>query len=452
MGILQSIGRALNAYVSDGDEGRSLDPMDPRFWGAPDTSTMSGENVSPATALQLDVVQAILGRLGDAVSTLPVEVFEHIANDDDADADDRRPAREHPVAKLLRKRPNARQTSAEFFGDLTTHLAFWRNAYAEIVLSADGFTPAILEPIHPNRMLKIERRRDGRIVYTVRRLDNTGQDDFDASEIFHLRRAPLTDDGLRGKYMFETARETFGKAQAVENFGSLYFRNGGSGGGVLEHPHHFKTKEDEDRFLAAWRRGNSGIFRHRDRLLLDGVKYTPFSAKNDEAQFIETLREMALKLCRLWNMPPHLIGILEKSPLSNIEQQSIEFVTLCLTPYLVAWEQALTRDCFVGDEADRYFVEFNVAGLLRGDLGSRWKAYSLGRQWGWLSVNDVHRLENMKGIGPAGDVYLTPLNMNAAGSPAADGTATAAPDGGAKGNPDDLDDDDEVAPGQDPQE
>jgi HK97 family phage portal protein len=438
MGFWRRIAKAANDYVSGEGDARSLDPMDPRFWGAPDTASLAGQRVSPASALQLDVVQSVLQRLAGTVSVLPMKVFERVA--DDGENGGRREATNHPLYRLLHARPNRRQTPQEFWGDLTEHLGFWRNAYAEIVPAADGFNAESLEPIHPERMLKIERRADRKVYYTVRRLDGTGQDVFAEDDIFHLRRPPLTADGLRGRYMFETAREVFGKAQAVEEFGALYFRNGGAGGGVLEHPGQFRDKEQEQSFLEAWRRGGNGLHRHRDRLLLYGVKYSPFQARNDEAQFLGTLQETAKKLARLWNMPPHLIGVLDKSPLSNIEQQSIEFVTLTIAPYVVAIEQGAARDLLIGEDFDRYFVELNVAGLLRGDFKTRWQGYAWGRQGGWLSVNDIRRFENMKPIGPAGDVYLQPLNMNPAGAgPAPDDTrqAPVAPDP-------DADEDDET--------
>ena len=156
-------------------------------------------------------------------------------------------------------------------------------------------------------------------------------------------------------------------------------------------------------------------------MLLNGVRYNRQAVQNDEAQFLETLKEVSIKLCRLWNMPPHMAGILDKATFSNIEQQSTEFVVYTLAPYLVAIEQAASRDLLLGDDRDGYFVEFNVAGLLRGDFKTRMQGYAWGRQWGWLSVNDICRLENMPTIGPAGDVYLVPLNMSPTGAPGADG-------------------------------
>ncbi|HEY3694074.1 phage portal protein [Phenylobacterium sp.] len=398
------------------------DPMDPRFWGGNSSGvTNAGEWVGPDQAFQLDVVQSVLGRLSGTVSTLPLMVFERIAiaapaADDDADdgveedddPDGRRPAREHPLFRLLHKQPNPRQTSQEFRAELVIHLAFWRNAYSRIVSDLDGAVGS-LEPIHPSRMVDI-KERDGRVFYKFTVPGSAEYLTLRDDQIWHIRMAPLTTDGLRGQYMWETSRETFGRALAVEKFGSLYFRNGGGGGGILEHPGTFKSKEDQQNFLEAWRSGGSGLNRHSDRLLLQGVKYTRQTVNNDEAQFLETLKEVSVKLCRLWNMPPHMVGILDRATFSNIEQQSTEYVVYTLAPYLEAIEQSAERDLLIGPDQDRYFVEHNVDGLLRGDWKTRWAGYAQGRQWGWLSVNDIRRLENMPPI-DGGDSYLVPTNM-----------------------------------------
>ena len=432
MGFWSTLAETLTlGLIADGSDGlgvRPPDPMDPRFWGAVETSTLAGQQVSARSVLQNDVVQSVLARISGTISTLPLMVFERLAEPDE-DGAERRPAREHPLYDLLHSQPTVSppvQTAQEWRQQLVFELAFWRNSYHEIVQGPDGEVAELI-PIHNERVLNIERRA-GRVYYTVRRLDGTGQDVYRDDEIMHIRMAPLTEDGLRGQYVWETARETFGRAQAVEAFGALYFRNGGSGGGTLEHPGHFKDKEEQSNFLETWRQGGSGLNRHRDRLLLYGVKYTPFSVKNDEAQFIDTLKEMAVKICRLWNFPPHMAGILDKATFSNIEQQSVEFVVYCIAPWVSALEQAFRRDLLIGpDDRKRYFLEFNVAGLLRGDWKSRYQGYAWGRQWGWLSANDVRRFENMNPIGAAGDVYLSPLNMTPAGQPGAEGGATADP-------------------------
>ena len=382
------------------------DPANDRWWSnSAQSMSTAGISVNDDNALQLDVVQSILERLGGTISTLPLMVFER------SDDDGREPAKTHPLYKLLHDRPNDRQSPQEFWQEIVTHLAFWRNVYC-LIIPGDTYAIGALEPIHPSRLNKITRQSSGRLMYEFTRLPpETGTITYRDDEIWHVRKPRLTVDGLRGLSMTETARETFGRALAVEQFGSTYFRNGGSGGGVLEHPGNFKDKEAEHDFLRSWREGGNGLHRHKDRLLKYGVKYTPFSINNDEAQFLETLKEITVKICRLWNMPPHLVGDLTRATFSNIEQQSVEFVTYTLGPWITALEQAAHRDLLVGENAGDYFVEFNVAGLLRGDFATRMNGYAVARQWGWLSVNDIRRLENLKSIGAPGDSYLVPMNM-----------------------------------------
>ena len=393
------------------------DTFDARFWGGA-LMASAGVAVTADSALQLDVVQAVLGRLAGTISTLPLMVFKRGGDD----GDDAVPARDHPLFRLLHRSPNRRQTAQEYRGELVMHLAFWRNAYS--LIHADPQTGAPigeLEPIHPSRMLEIFRGPDGAVYYRFAQIAPQ-QGSFTVREdaVWHIRMSPLTKDGLRGCYSWETNRETFARALAVENFGALYFKNGGSGGGVLEHPGAFKDKDEQASFLEAWREGGAGLNRHKDRLLLNGVKYTGFTVKNDEAQFLETKKEMGSAVARVWNMPPHMVGLMDKATFSNIEQQSLEYVTYTVAPYISAIEQAAWRDLLPGQQ-DEYYVEHNVNGLLRGDWKSRWQGYAWGRQWGWLSVNMILRMENMPGIGPAGDVYLTPMNMTATSAPGADG-------------------------------
>lgn len=383
--------------------------VDQRNWtdgagwgGAGGAPTLAGQYVTADTASQLWSVQAVMAALSP-ISTLPVAVFERLGGDR------RRAATEIPVSHMLRKRPNFRQTWQEFRDEQERALAWWRNSYAIIHPAADGGPVGELEAVHPSRKQSIERGTDGWVYYTFRNLAPAmGSTTYREDQVHHVRKAPLTVSGLEGVPVWETGRETFGRALAVEQFGATFFANGGSGGGVLEHPGNFKSKDDQDDFLRTWREGGTGLNRHRDRLLKFGLKYTPFSVANDEAQFLETKKQLGYEVAALWNMPPHRVGMLERSTNNNIEQQSIEFVMYALGPDIAATEQAMERDLLVGAEQDRYFIEFNVAGLLRGDIKARYAAYMQGRQGGWLSINDVRRFENLDPIGTEGDDY-TPL-------------------------------------------
>lgn len=392
------------------------DILDPRFWGASGRQSLTGIAVNAQSAEQLDVIQAVLGALSDTVSILPLVLFEEQGVSGGAASAVRRvPASEHPLYTILGRHPNARQTRQEYLAEQTRHLAMRRNCYAEIVM--DGGVISALMPIHPDRVLRIDARNDGRVYYNIRGLGVAPSYWLRDDEISHIRLAPLTEDGLMGRPMWETGRETIAHALAVARYGALYFKQGGLAGGVLEHPGGFKTKEDEEAFRENFKEQTSGGNAHKWFLLKYGIKATRWPVQNDQAQFLETARHMESKVARLWRMPPHRVGILDRATHSNIEQQSIEYVAHTLSPYLVAIEQAVARDLLIGAERGRYFAEFNVAGLLRGDIINRFKAFALGRQWGWLSVNDIRRMENQEPLeGGRGDIYLEPMNMKQAGT------------------------------------
>jgi HK97 family phage portal protein len=432
MGMLQSFTGWL--AEATGAAERITDPMDPRLWGQTLQRTIAGVTVTPEAGDQLGVVQSVKERLGGTVSSLPLMVFERQASGA------RRPAPEHPLFKLLHRAPNATQTAQEFFDEATRHLCWWRETFALIEPDQDGFPVGALQQVHPSRVIDVKRVA-GRPVYWIRDLPpSTEIRTYSQDEVWHIRKAPLRPDGLRSIPVWETARETLGRAIGVEQFGARFFANSSHAGGIIKHPGKFKDKEEQSTFLDAWRAGGSGPNQHRDRLLLQGADYTPPALTNEDSQFLETKKESKYEIASLWNMPGHMVGLMDRATFSNIEQQSIEYVVHTLGPWVTAIEQAAARDLLIGEDQDRYFVEFNVSGLLRGDIKTRWAAYAQGRQWGWLSVNDIRRLENMEGIGPAGDVYVTPLNMVPAGTAGDRGSGSANPQ-----DPDDVQEDKDAA-------
>ena len=143
------------------------------------------------------------------------------------------------------------------------------------------------------------------------------------------------------------------------------------------------------------------------------MKYTPISISPNEAQFLETRKFQIDEIARIFRVPPHMVGDLEKSSFSNIEQQSLEFVKYTLDPWVSRWEQNMARSLLSAEEKKQYFIKFNVDGLLRGDYQSRMNGYATARQNGWMSANDIRELENLDRI-PAelgGDLYLINGNM-----------------------------------------
>ena len=180
---------------------------------------------------------------------------------------------------------------------------------------------------------------------------------------------------------------------------------------MLEHP---GTIKDPSRVREAWQSqfggsGNSG----KVAVLEEGMKYTPISISPEQAQFLETRKFQINEIARIFRVPPHMVGDLEKSSFSNIEQQSLEFVKYTLDPWVVRWEQSLSRSLLSEDEKKQYFFKFNLEGLLRGDYQSRMNGYAIARQNGWMSANDIRELEDLDKLSPeqGGDLYLVNGNM-----------------------------------------
>ena len=207
------------------------------------------------------------------------------------------------------------------------------------------------------------------------------------------------------------AKNAIGMAIACEEYGAKFFANGAAPGGVLEHP---GTIKDPQRVRESWQStfGGSGNA-NKIAVLEEGMKYTPIGISPEQAQFLETRKFQINEIARIFRVPPHMVGDLEKSSFSNIEQQSLEFVKYTLDPWVIRWEQSIQRSLLSKDEKAMYFVKFNLEGLLRGDYQSRMNGYAIGRQNGWMSANDIRELENLDRI-PAedgGDLYLINGNM-----------------------------------------
>ena len=294
-----------------------------------------------------------------------------------------------------------------------THLLLWGNAYAQIIRNGKGEVIA-LYPLMPNRMV-VDRDTKGRLYYQY----TTSTEDaptmkgvtvnLPPSDVLHI--PGLGFDGLVGYSPIAMAKNAIGMAIACEEYGAKFFANGAAPGGVLEHP---GTIKDPQRVRESWQStfGGSGNS-NKIAVLEEGMKYTPIGISPEQAQFLETRKFQVNEIARIFRVPPHMVGDLEKSSFSNIEQQSLEFVKYTLDPWVIRWEQTIHRSLLLPDEKSQYFVKFNLEGLLRGDYQSRMNGYAIGRQNGWMSANDIRELENLDRI-PAeegGDLYLINGNM-----------------------------------------
>ncbi len=207
------------------------------------------------------------------------------------------------------------------------------------------------------------------------------------------------------------AKNAIGMAIATEEYGAKFFSNGANPGGVLEHPGIVK---DPQRIRESWNAVYQGTSNaHRVAVLEEGMKFSPIGIPPDQAQFLETRKYQTEEICRIFRVPPHLVGDLERATFSNIEHQSISFVVHTIRPWLVRIEQSINKSLFNDEEKKKYFVSFIVEGLLRGDYESRMRGYSIGIQNGFMSPNDVRSLENMNPIPieEGGNTYMVNGNM-----------------------------------------
>lgn len=403
MGFLTEVATVLSE--------RRLHPSQDGDWGAifgRGLETNAGVDVSVDGALGLPAVWACVNVLAQTIGMLPLLTYER-----QGEARKSR-AESHPLYMLLKEEPNGEQTAMEFREMVTAFVASWGNGYAEIDWSPSGQVRG-LWPLLPNKMLGM-RRRNGRLQYLYQLPD--GQEvTLPGYRVLHLRG--LSGDGMMGYSPVRVAMQAIGLGLATEEFGARFFSNGARPGFVLRHPQALKD-EAYKRLKASWSEDHQGLSNaHRVKILEEGMEVQTVGIPPEEAQFLETRKFQAEEIARFYRMPPHKIGVMDKATFSNIEHQGIEFLTDTIMPWLVRFEQKYQQALMVGEEKRRLYVEHLVEGLLRGDTKTRFDAYAVGRNWGWLSINDIRVRENMDPI-ENGDDYLQPLNMQVVGAPAPD--------------------------------
>lgn len=367
----------------------------------------SGKNVNERSAMQMTAVYACVRILSEAIAGLPLHMYRY------RDDGGKEKAVDHTLYRLLHDEPNPEMTSFVFRETLMTHLLLWGNAYAQVIRNGKGEVLA-LYPLMPSRMT-VDRTKDGRIVYIYSRDQSevgAGKDSqvvLTSDDVLHI--PGLGFDGLVGYSPIAMAKNAIGMAIACEEYGARFFANGASPSGVLEHP---GTLKDPKRVRDSWNAAYGGTSNaHKVAVLEEGMKYVPISISPNEAQFLETRKFQIDEIARIFRVPPHMVGDLEKSSFSNIEQQSLEFVKYTLDPWVVRWEQSLSRALLTPDEKKTFFFRFNVDGLLRGSYHERMQGYSVGIQNGFMSPNDVRELENLDLIPDelGGNKYMVNGNM-----------------------------------------
>ena len=386
-------------------EKRSIDQKTADFIKGVDLDTgqqsNSGVEVDEESALKISTVYACVKVISETIASLPLNLLKELTNGDTEKA------KQHPLYSVLKDVPNSEMSSFTFREMLMTNLLLWGNAYALIKRNKSGEIVE-LYPLKSKNMVVERDATTNAIKYTY--TNNRGMTKtYNPKQIFHI--PAFSFDGIIGVSPITYAREAMGLALATEEFGARFFGNGARPGGVLEHPGVLK---DPEKLRESWNKVYQGTANsHKVAVLEEGMKYHEIGMSPEDSQFLQTRSFQIAEICRIFRVPPHMVGDLSRSTFSNIEHQSIDFVVHTIRPWLVRWEQAITRALLNEEERTIYYAKFNVDGLMRGDFVTRMNGYAIARQNGWMSANEIRALENMNKI-PAdqgGDLYLLNGNM-----------------------------------------
>lgn len=367
------------------------------FWFSGIPFKGSPHQVTADAAMRLTAVYACVRILAESVASLPFVLYN------EADDGSKKAVKTHWLYRLLAVRPNDFQNPMQFREMMMAHCALRGNGLAQIVSNGAGIVTDLL-PIHPDRVV-IEMLSDYNWRYRVRNADQS-ETILTRGEVFHLKGMSV--DGVVGMNPIAAARETVATGLSAQDYGMRYFQNDAQPGGWIEYPGQFKDDEQRRLFRERWQAQQGGRNKHKTAVLEYGMKYHPVEITNQDAQYLETRKFSVTEIARLFRIPPHMVGDLEKATFSNIEQQSLEFVIHTLTPWLVRWEEAI-RAAFLEPE-DGLNVEFPTRSLLRGDAAARAAYYHDGILDGWLVRNEARLMEGLDPIDGL-DEPLRPLNM-----------------------------------------
>ena len=348
--------------------------------------------ITPETALTIATVYACVRAISEDIASVPLQIFSRTG-------EGKAVAPNHPLYELLHDQPNEYQTAMEFREMMTAFAMLRKRGIAELIQGPRGFVDQI-KPLHPD--LVRSEVADQRLRYVYQ------------DPILNRERVLLPDEvmilrGPFGRSVLDFARNTLSLIDVMRGAAGRTYGRGVRTQGALTHP---KTLSDTARAhlreaLNAY--GAGGENEGRPLLLEEGMEWTTIQMSMKEAEYVAISGATAGDARKFFRVPAHKVGDLERATFSNIETQSIEYVTDTIRPWAERWEGVIRRDLIIA--TDRFFAEHNLEGLLRGDIATRYAAYAIGRQWGWLSTNDIRTRENLNRVAGGDNDYLVPLNM-----------------------------------------
>ena len=372
------------------------------IWGSGDfveATSQSGVRIDSKTALQINAVFSAVSLISDTIATLPVDAY--IRRDGARFAFRPRPA--------WITKPDVDTTKEAFYGAVIVSLLLDGNAFIRLYSNASGeiVNMSVLNPMD----VEIKRNGIGQVMYVLQESKKV----LSSEEVVFI--PDLVRPGhLRGVSRVEAMKENFGLAKALENYAARFFGSGTQTSGVLEVPGNLTAEQAKNMQEAFDSRHKGWMKAHKTAVLSGGAKYVPTNVPNDQAQFLDSRRMAVEDVARAFNIPPHLLGLPGTNSYASVEQNNLAWVTHCLRPIVQKIEGALSPLMARYPGGENAFVRFNLDGLLRADINSRMTAYSTGLQAGFLTINDVRRIEDFTPImDPSADTVRVPLaNVNIA--------------------------------------
>jgi HK97 family phage portal protein len=394
--IIAGIRRGLANFIAPETRGMSqqvADALMPR--------SSSGVAITETSAMTVSAVYAAVRVIAETIAQLEWEVYER---QDEANIE----RYDHPLRLLLDQEPNAEMTAFSWRIAMMTSFYLHGNMVAEIERNRGG-RPVSLWWIHPARVA-MKRDSTKRIYYEVTDEHGLNPVRLDPVDVYHV---PLmAADGIVGKGLVQRARDSFGLTLGMEQYSGSSFANGARPGGILKHPGKLTTdarRNIRDEWDAMHRGADKA---GRIAVLQEGMEFQAMQMSAVDAQLLEQRQFQIAEVARWFNIPPHLLRDLSRATFGNIEHQSIEYKTYTIRPLAVAMQQEAHRKLFSASEKPTHFTELDLDDLSLADLKSRYDAYAVARQNGWMSANEIRDREGMNPIPTEdGDAYLINGNM-----------------------------------------
>ncbi|WP_084044298.1 HK97 family phage portal protein [Ensifer sp. WSM1721] len=375
------------------------DPYLGEFLGARWTARADVEKASG-----LAVAHRAVQTIAENLAAMPLKVYREAANDD------RQAAKDHPLYAVLHDNFNDRLTAFEGREWLAASLLIHGNGYAKIERNGRGQVTA-LHPLVAGSVT-VEVLKSGRLRYK-HALPDGSTETLLQDEVLHLRYR--TADGILGMSPIQIAASTFGLAVAQQDQAGAAAENAFRPAGALVFPDKLAATGKEN-VIAKFKERFIGSLKANEVMILDGgAKFETFQFSAKDSEFLESRKLSNLDIARVFGVPPSIVGITDNSTYSNAEAESRALVIRCLAPMARRIEQSLNSALLSPEARKTFMIEHDMSGLLRGDLVTRYNAYRVGREGGWLNVNTIRAFENLGSIGPEGDTYVQPLNYGQLG-------------------------------------